>query len=77
MHALPVPDSGRAISCQNEQSYLQPHSQGLPSLASWGVKRRDPGNEVVVPRLHDIGTSFRTRVKISLQYSDRGELKPV
>ena len=21
-------------------------NQGLPSLASWGVKRRDPGNEV-------------------------------
>ena len=24
-------------------------NQGLPSLASWGVKRRDPGNEVEVP----------------------------
>ena len=30
--------SGRHVTSPN---------QGLPSLASWGVKRRDPGNEVV------------------------------
>ena len=30
-----------------------------------------------VPRLHDIGMSFRTGVKISPQYSYRGELAPV
>ena len=31
------PDFGRHVTSPN---------QGLPSLASWGVKRRDPGNEV-------------------------------
>ena len=30
-----------------------------------------------VPRLHDIGMSFRTGMKISLRYSNRGELAPV
>ena len=30
-----------------------------------------------VPRLHDIGMSFRTGMKISLRYSYRGELPPV
>ena len=32
-----LPDFGR---------HLTSPSQGLPSLTSWGVKRRDPGNEV-------------------------------
>ena len=32
-----LPDFGRHVTSPN---------QGLPSLASWGVKRRDPGNEV-------------------------------
>ena len=31
----------------------------------------------VGPRLHDIGTRFRTRVKISLGYRYRGELTPI
>ena len=31
----------------------------------------------VVPHLHDIGVSFRFRMKILLRYSDRGELAPV
>ena len=30
-----------------------------------------------VPRLHDIGMSFRTGMKISPRYSYRGELAPV
>ena len=30
-----------------------------------------------VLRLHDIGMSFRTGMKISLRYSNRGELAPV
>ena len=30
-----------------------------------------------VPRLHDIGKSFRTEMKISLRYSYRGEFTPV
>ena len=30
-----------------------------------------------VPRLHDIGMSFRSGMKISLRYSNRGELAPV
>ena len=32
-----LPDFGRHVTSPN---------QGLPSLASWGVKRSDPGNEV-------------------------------
>ena len=31
----------------------------------------------VEPRLHDIGMHFGTGMKISLRYSDRGELTPV
>ena len=33
--------------------------------------------QTVVPRLHEMGRSFHTGMRISLQYSDRGELAPV
>ena len=36
-------------------------NQGLPCLASWGVKRRDPGNEVVAGIMAYYGTLRKGR----------------
>ena len=53
-----LPDFGRHVTSPN---------QGLPSLASWGVKRRDPGNEVEIVT----ATVFQARQK-----SQHGSLVP-
>ena len=56
-------------------AWLNKHTHALPvpdSRESDFMPER-----TVVQRLHDIGTGFRTGVKISLRYSNRGELAPV
>ena len=44
-----LPDFGRHLTSPN---------QGLPSLASWSVKRRDPGNEVALILLEILPAEF-------------------
>ena len=49
------------------------HAQTVPDSRESDIMLE----RTVVPRLHDIGMSFRTAIKISLRYSYQGELVPV